>query len=201
MSSTYRRYRRSPEGSMRVKWLTVKFPSGCADAAAGASSASAATASATIFLMPCPPRAAPPRRAPDQREAGVGSSARLSHRSASGSLPRQRSIMPRWKKSDASTVPSRRARFEYGSASSQRPLRSSAQASASSPVTLGRRLAPARASSSASRSDPVVGVEDGDLEIAAHAVPAAADGWRPSGRTARGRAAPGRRPGTGRPAA
>ena len=43
---------------------------------------------------------------------GLRSTARRNQRVASSRLPRQRSIIPRWKNSDASWVPRRRARFE-----------------------------------------------------------------------------------------
>ena len=43
---------------------------------------------------------------------GLRPTARRNHRMAAASLPRQRSIIPRWKKNDASWVPRRRARFE-----------------------------------------------------------------------------------------
>ncbi len=148
-------------------------------------------------------RAAPPRRVPrGPRSCGLSSSAlpepALAPRRR---LPRQRSIIPRWKKSDrrtcrdaapaaSSAAPPRNGRFARAPRRGRRRRRCS-----------GGSARPAERDSSARRKlDAVVDVEDGDLEIACgRRSAAAADRWRESARTAGARAAPGRPTGTGRP--
>ena len=65
-------------------------------------------------------------------------------------------------------MPSRSARCEYGRASAQWPLRASAQASTSSPSIDGRSAcAIARELERVPEADPVVDLEERDLEVGA----------------------------------
>ena len=92
-----------------------------------------------------------------------------------GARPRQRSIMPRWKKKDASRVPSRSERFEQPSASSQRPVRASAHASTSSPdATAAPLRSLPRQLERLPQPDAVIGLDDRHLRVDVHAARAAA---------------------------